>query len=42
MGKQYNLTVTVPGPSSTDRGFPVLSTGSPTVTPAVKILVKEY
>lgn len=24
----------IPGPSSTDSGFPVLSTGSPTVTPA--------
>lgn len=24
----------IPGPSSTDRGFPVLNTGSPTVTPA--------
>lgn len=24
----------IPGPSSTDNGFPVLRTGSPTVTPA--------
>lgn len=24
----------MPGPSSTERGFPVLSTGSPTDTPA--------
>ena len=28
----------LPGPSSTERGFPVLSTGSPTVTPAVRIV----
>lgn len=26
----------MPGPSSTDKGFPVLNTGSPTVTPARK------
>jgi len=28
----------LPGPSSTERGFPVLRTGSPTVTPAVNII----
>ena len=34
MYKAYIL----PGPSSTERGFPVLRTGSPTVTPAVDII----
>jgi len=29
--------LTLPGPSSTERGFPVLSTGSPTVTPAINV-----
>lgn len=26
----------IPGPNSTDSGFPVLNTGSPTVTPAIE------
>lgn len=30
----------IPGPSSTERGFPVRSTGSPTETPAVSELRK--
>lgn len=32
----------IPGPSSTESGFPVLSTGSPTVTPAVVRNVLNY
>lgn len=31
----------LPGPSSTERGFPVRRTGSPTVTPATEKRVKE-
>lgn len=31
----------MPGPSSTDRGFPVRSTGSPTETPAKDVLRKS-
>lgn len=31
---QINLSKILPGPSSTERGFPVLKTGSPTVKPA--------
>ena len=30
-----NLLSCLPGPSSTERGFPVLYTGSPTVRPAI-------
>ena len=30
----------IPGPNSTDKGLPVLKTGSPTVTPAKKGLRK--
>lgn len=33
-----SIQVILPGPSSTERGFPVLRTGSPTVTPAVNII----
>lgn len=32
----------MPGPSSTDNGFPVLNTGSPTVTPAVYIVKNKH
>jgi len=35
----------IPGPSSTDRGLPVLRTGSPTVTPAIprlRLVNSEY
>ena len=31
----------LPGPSSTESGFPVRRTGSPTVTPAIENRVKE-
>lgn len=34
------LTVILPGPSSTDKGFPVLKTGSPTETPALDVVKK--
>lgn len=30
------ILVMIPGPNSTDNGFPVRKTGSPTVTPARK------
>lgn len=33
-----SIQVILPGPSSTERGFPVLRTGSPTVTPALNII----
>ena len=33
-----SIQVILPGPSSTERGLPVLRTGSPTVTPAVNII----
>ena len=32
----------MPGPSSTDNGFPVLNTGSPTVTPAFSELRSKH
>lgn len=33
--RKHSLHTYVPGPSSTDRGFPVRRTGSPIVTPAI-------
>ncbi len=32
-----NMLFMIPGPSSTDNGFPVRNTGSPTVKPAITI-----
>ena len=38
---EYMVLFSIPGPNSTDNGFPVRRTGSPIVTPAFQV-VKNY